>query len=169
MVISTNAPWFRFLPGWLSAKLFCTEETLHRIEAAVITAEEKTGAEIKVCIEGSLTILERIRGWTPQMRAQEIFTRHKMWDTADNNGVLVFVLLNQRAIEIVSDRGLSTELDTNYWKKLCDSFEGEVHSKGLLPAIVSIVQEIGAYCSVRYKRGESASESGRLTNTVIRN
>src|SRR5690606_24998795 len=80
------------------------DESLRRIEQAVSEGERGHSAEIRIAIEASLPWHRAARGVTPHDRALEVFSELRVWDTEGNNGVLVYLLVADHAIEIVADR-----------------------------------------------------------------
>ena len=94
-------------------------ETQQAIEQAVRECESLHAGEIRFAIEQALSPLQ---AWqmTPRDRAIEIFSQLRVWDTEYNNGVLIFVLLADRAVEIVADRGVAGgDIDASEWQPAC--------------------------------------------------
>lgn len=81
--------------------------TLDAIEAAIRDAESRHSGEIRFAIEASLHPWLVWRGVTPRERAVHVFSQLRVWDTEHNNGVLIFLLLADHAVEIVADRGVA--------------------------------------------------------------
>lgn len=81
--------------------------TLDAIEQAIAAAEARHAGEIRCVIESSLTPRQIWRGVTARARAVEVFSLLRVWDTEHNNGVLIYLLLADRAVEIVADRGVA--------------------------------------------------------------
>jgi uncharacterized membrane protein len=97
--------------------------TLDAIEAAITASEKLHSAEIRFAIEGSLEPNEVWRGKRPRARALEVFAALGVWDTAANNGVLIYVLLADRDVEIVADRGYNLRVSANEWADICHAME----------------------------------------------
>jgi uncharacterized membrane protein len=97
--------------------------TLDAIEAAITASEKLHGAEIRFAIEGSLEPHEIQRGKTPRTRALEVFAALGVWDTHGNNGVLIYLLLADKDVEIVADRGYNLRVTTDEWAQICHSME----------------------------------------------
>ncbi len=98
---------------------------MDRLTKQVAESERLHSGEIRICVEASLPLsyLWRV-GKTPSLadvtreRAVMMFSRLGVWDTALNNGVLVYVLLAEHAIEIVADRGIAAHVDASQWAAL---------------------------------------------------
>jgi uncharacterized membrane protein len=88
-----------------------SEQDLDAIERAVDESELSHSGEIRVAVEGALEPGEVWHGKTPRERALEIFAALGVWDTEANNGVLIYVLLADRDVEIVADRGFNGRVE----------------------------------------------------------
>jgi uncharacterized membrane protein len=102
-----------------------TAEVLDAIEAAVRTAEETHAGEVRFVVETDLDTVSILGGKTPRQRAIEIFAGLRVWDTELNNGVLVYVLCADRAVEIIADRGFNGLVTDSEWAAVCRAMEGE--------------------------------------------
>ncbi len=94
------------------------EAALQRIEARVAASETRHSGEIRVCVEAGLPLSTLWQGLQPRDRAVALFGELRVWDTEQNNGVLIYLLLAEHAIEIVADRGLNRHVDEAQWQAL---------------------------------------------------
>jgi len=101
------------------------DDVLTRIESAVKSAETDHTGEIRVAIEADLELSALWRGQSPRERAIEVFSHLGVWDTARNNGVLIYVLLADRDVEIVADRGFASRVEQAEWERVCHVIEKE--------------------------------------------
>jgi uncharacterized membrane protein len=83
-------------------------ELLSKLERYVAASEARHSGEIRICIEAGLPMSYLWRDATPRERAIAMFGKLRVWDTAANNGVLIYLLLAENAIEIVADRAINT-------------------------------------------------------------
>ena len=111
------------------AHLFTTRTQVRRafparsidaIEAAIRASEAAHSGEICFAVEGGLDGLPLFRGQQARERAIELFAQLRVWDTERNNGLLVYILLADRAVEIVADRGISARVAPDEWRTVCD-------------------------------------------------
>jgi uncharacterized membrane protein len=93
--------------GHLALSRRFPRRTLEAIEAAVHDCEQQHPGEIRFAAEAALHLPALIRGTTPRARAIEVFSQLRVWDTEHNNGVLIYLLLADHAVEIVADRGVA--------------------------------------------------------------
>ena len=97
--------------------------TMTDIGSAITAAERSHAGEIRFAVEDSLDPRALLRGQTPHERAIEVFSNLRVWDTQDNNGVLVYVLLADHAVEIVADRGIHAQVGADAWHAICHDIE----------------------------------------------
>lgn len=97
--------------------------TLAAIDTAITASEGQHRAEIRCAVETTLSAGHLLRGVTSTARAAEVFASLGMWDTAENNGVLLYVLLAERRIEIVADRGFDSRVTAAEWHSICADME----------------------------------------------
>lgn len=94
-----------------------------RIAAAIAEQERRHTGELRFVIEGGLPPRQLLRGQSSRERAVELFARLGVWDTAANNGVLIYVLLADRAVEIVADRGIHARVGVQAWEVICGEMQ----------------------------------------------
>jgi uncharacterized membrane protein len=97
--------------------------TLDAIQREIAAQEEAHRGEILFVVEAELSSSQLWHGVTPRDRARQVFALQGVWNTEENNGVLVYVLLADRAVEIVADRGIDAHLDTEQWRGICSEME----------------------------------------------
>jgi uncharacterized membrane protein len=112
---------------------------LARIEASITRSEQAHAAELRVAIEASLPLREAWRGRAPRDRALEVFGMLGVWDSAGNNGVLLYVLWADHAVEIVADRAAAEAIPQQQWREICDALSAAYRAgdfaEGTLAAI----------------------------------
>ncbi len=74
-------------------------------------------------VEGALDGAPLFRNQPARERALDIFSQLRIWDTAHNNGVLIYLLLADRDVEIVADRGIDAKVGAAGWEKICRAME----------------------------------------------
>lgn len=124
------------------ARLFPVE-ALTAIENAVTQSELTHSGEIRVAIEASLEPAEVLAGKTPRERALEVFAALGVWDTDANNGILIYVLLADRDVEIVADRGFNGRVSAQEWAAVCHAMEEEFRAGQYERGAVEGVREAG--------------------------
>ena len=99
--------------------------TLGAIERAVAEQEKRHRGELRVVIEGGLPLQALVAGRTARERAIEHFVRLRAWDTEDNAGVLIYLLLADRRVEIIADRGIHARVGATAWETICGAMQQE--------------------------------------------
>lgn len=93
-------------------------DAVARIEARVTASEHRHSGEIRICVEAGLPLSYLWRRLSARDRAITMFGKLRVWDTEHNNGVLVYLLLAEHAIEIVADRGIHRAVGPAPWQQL---------------------------------------------------
>ena len=118
--------------------------TLSAIAAAIHAAEQAHGGEIRFAVEGALDLPELWRGLSPRDRAVEVFSHLHVWDPEHNDGVLIYLLLADRRVEIIADRGIDTRAGGEAWSVICRSMENHFAAgdfgRGAVEAIEAVTQ-----------------------------
>jgi uncharacterized membrane protein len=91
---------------------------LDRLEARVAASEKRHSGEIRLCVEAGLPLSYLWRNATARERAVTMFGKLRVWDTEHNNGVLIYLLLAEQAIEVVADRGVTRRVPQAQWDGL---------------------------------------------------
>ena len=94
------------------------DAALARLAERVRASESRHSGEIRLCVEAGLPLSYLWRSAPPRERALSMFGKLRVWDTEHNNGVLIYLLLAEHAIEIVADRGLSRHVPPAQWHEL---------------------------------------------------
>ena len=123
--------------------------TLDAIEQAIKRAELTHAGEVRFAIETSLTPRHILNDITPRAHALEVFSQLRVWDTEANNGVLIYVQLADRNVEIVADRGIDAKVGAAGWQKICAGMETEFKRSnfegGVIAGIAAVSRELARY------------------------
>lgn len=118
------------------------DAALQRLAARVAASEQHHSGEIRVSVEAGLPMSYLARGLQARDRAVMLFSKLRVWDTEHNNGVLIYLLLAERAIEIVADRGLTRHVPQAQWEALVagmrEAFAQRQFETGLNAAIAAV-------------------------------
>ncbi len=131
---------------WQLRRVF-SETALQSITEAVRRSELQHGGEIRVAIEAELSSQSLWQGQTPRDRALEVFASLGVWDTAARNGVLIYLCLADRDVEIVADRGLHGRVTDAEWREVCNGVQQSCaegrHTEGMCLAVAEVGRLIG--------------------------
>ena len=130
-------------PDWVVRRAF-PRAALARIGEAIRASERTHTGELRFAIEASLHPGALLRGQNPRARAEEVFAQLRVWDTEANSGVLIYVQLVDRRIEIVADRGISAKVQQPEWNAICRGMEAAFRERrferGALQAIARVTR-----------------------------
>ena len=144
----------RFPPGTLAA-----------IEAAIREAERQHSGEIRFAIETCLDFRRLWRGRDAAWRALDLFSRLRVWDTQQNNGVLIYLLLADRHIEIVPDRGFAGLVADAEWQVVCRCMETEFRAGHFETGALAGIRRVSVLIGRHFP--PSAADRNELPNAPV--
>ncbi len=115
---------------------------LRVIEDVIKASEAEHTGEIRFVVEGGLDGMPLFKGQSARERAIELFSQLRMWDTQDNSGLLIYLLLADRAVEIVADRGISAKVIPHEWSRICREMETAFKKSSYATGVVGGVQAV---------------------------
>ncbi len=128
------------------------DDGLARLTARVRDSETRHAGEICISVEGGLPLSYVWQGLTARDRAVTLFGKLRVWDTEANNGVLIYLLLAERAIEIVADRGLARHVPEGHWAEVVshmrEAFRAGRFEAGLMQAVDEVEALLVAHFSL---------------------
>jgi uncharacterized membrane protein len=110
------------LPDW-RVRAYFSPDAMREIENVIRAAESAHGGQIRFAVENALDIGPLLRGATARERALQVFSDLRVWDTAGNNGVLIYLLLADHDVEIIADRGINNRVGVHEWERICRLME----------------------------------------------
>lgn len=128
-------------------------QTLDAIEHAIRDAEALHDGQIRFAVEAALELSPLLAGHTARQRAIEVFSQLRVWDTEHNNGVLIYLLLADRDVEIVADRGIHVRLGTDVWKSICQDMEAAFRAGKFEAGVSSGIQAVGEQLARHFPAG----------------
>ena len=117
--------------------------TLVAIEQAIREAEAKHNGQIRFAVEAALELAPLLAGQTAQQRALDVFSKFRVWDTEHNNGVLIYLLLADRDVEIVADRGIHAILGQEAWEAVCREMEAAFREGHFEAGVLAGIHAVG--------------------------
>lgn len=137
------------MPPWAWRRAF-PPAMLDAIEAAIRASEATHGGEIRFAIENRLAASRVWRGMSARERAIEVFSTLRVWDTEHNSGVLVYLLLADRNIEIVADRGIAARVDASAWERVAQAMEAEFRQGEFERGALTGIGQVGALLAAHF-------------------
>jgi uncharacterized membrane protein len=145
------------VPPWRLRRIL-PPESLAAIAQAVRDGERGHSGEIRFAVEAALDGRRLWRGVTARERAVEVFSDLRVWDTEENNGVLIYLLLADRDVEIVADRGAARRVPQADWERICRAMEeafrrGEFEA-GIIAGIRAVADRLAFHYGGPDRRGD---------------
>jgi uncharacterized membrane protein len=133
---------------WRLRRIF-PRKVLAHIEQAIKASEATHCGQIRFVVEGALDGAPLFRNQSARGRALDVFSRLRIWDTAHNNGVLIYLLLADRDFEIVADRGIDTKVGAAGWEEICVEMEAEFRAgnfeRGVIAGIEAVSRQLAMH------------------------
>ncbi len=112
------------------------QASLSSLGAAITQGELTHRGELRLVVECAMPSDMVWAGVSNRQRALALFAETGVWDTEDNCGVLLYVNLAERKVDIVADRGIARKIDGAAWQAICDTMthgyaSGDFHDSTL--------------------------------------
>ena len=128
---------------------------LARIEAATAAGERTHRGQVCVAIEAALPASRVMQQFLPRERALEVFGLLRVWDTEENCGVLVYLLLADRDVEIVADRAIHRRVGDDAWQAICTKMEAAFSDGRFAEGVLHGVNEISTLLATHFPRADT--------------
>jgi len=140
-------------------------DALFAIEQAIAGAEATHNGELRFVVEGALSGAPLYQNLSARERAIDLFSHLRMWDTEGRNGVLIYLLLADRAVEIVADRGVDARAGDTAWQDICGAMQAAFRAGHYEAGALEGVRAVSAMLSAHFP-GDGPREN-ELSNQVV--
>jgi uncharacterized membrane protein len=137
-------------------------EALARLTAHVAGSELRHSGELRIFVEAGLPLSYLWRGAAVRERALSLFGKLRVWDTAQNNGVLIYLLLADRAIELVADRGLNPHVLPAQWQAITHTLGVSMHEGHFEAGLMQALDALSAIMEAHFPALEGAVNANEL-------
>ena len=137
-------------------------DLLERLARRVAASEKRHSGEVRIYVEAGLPMSYLLRNATPRQRAIAMFGKLRVWDTEHNNGVLIYVLLAEHAIEIVADRGVARHVSQGEWQAMVARMAGAFRELRYEDGLTQALEETSALLMAHFAVDDSTG--GQETN-----
>jgi len=149
--------------AWLDqsdARRRLSPAAIEQLRRRVAASEQRHSGQVRICIEAGLpasTLWRQLRQRTPirhvvRERALEIFARLGVWNTEHDNGVLIYLLLAERAIELVADRGIAARVAPGVWDAAVARLGQALHEGRFEDGLTQALEEVSALLVEHFPR-----------------
>lgn len=157
--------WFKHFFFMPATKRYFNQQDQHAIAEAVKIAEQGHIGEIQVVIEAYIPASNAYYQDT-YARAKQLFAEIGVWDTEFNSGVLLYINLCDKKVEILIDRGIKKATTQESWNAICESMIQTMKQQKYREAVVNGVNEIGRLLDLYYD-GQTIDIENELSNRPI--
>ncbi len=143
---------------------------LKRLEARVTESERRHIGEIRVCVESGLPLSYLWRNASARERSVAMFSKLRVWDTEHNSGVLIYLLLAERRIEIVADRGLNQHVSDDEWQRILGAMRAAFQAGKFEAGLNQAIDAVDALMLRHLALGEGDRDAGNpneLSNAPV--
>jgi len=141
------------LPDWWVQRVFAGGD-LASIGAAIAACEKSHRGELRFVVEGPLPVSALWRDLSPRARAVELFSSLRVWDTAENSGILIYVQLVDRKVEILADRGIAARVPQAAWDGICREMEAAFRRGAWRQGALQAVARAGELLASHFPAGD---------------
>jgi len=142
------------LPDWFVRRVFARGD-LAAIGAAIAASEKSHRGELRFVVEASMPLTALWRDQSPRARAVDLFSTLRVWDTAENSGILIYVQLVERRVEILADRDLAARVAQAEWDGICREMETSFRHGRWREGALQAVTRAGALLTQHFPAGAS--------------
>ncbi len=135
-----------------TARRVFTPAALDRIQRAIADGERRHVGQVCFAVEAALPLSLVLQHETPRARALETFARLRVWDTEHNSGVLVYVLLADKDVEIIADRGIHRQVGEVAWRNICQTMESAFGEGRFEEGAVAGIEAVSALLARHFPR-----------------
>lgn len=167
--------WLSFIKRLLAHRWLDEDDTrravppdmVQRLAARVAASERRHSGEIRICVEAGLPTSYLWRGATARERAVAQFGKLRVWDTEHNNGVLVYLLLAERAIEIVADRGINAHVSPEQWQAMVARMGAAFREARFEDGLTQALEEVSALLVAHFPVAEGQANTNELPDGPV--
>ena len=152
--------------NWRVRRIF-PPEVLTTIERTIETGEATHSGQVRFVVEGALDGRPLFRGQPARERALDIFSQLRIWDTAHNNGVLIYLLLADRDVEIIADRGIDARVGAAGWEKISAEMESSFGAGNFAGGVIKGIQAVSRQLATHFPRQGGGNNELPDTPVVI--
>jgi len=145
---------------WQMQRVF-SSAILDAIAEQIKQCEATHGGEIRVAIEAELSTQALLKNQTARERAIEVFANLHVWDTAARNGVLIYLCVADRAIEIIADRGFEGKVSAQKWQEVCALLQHHCAEGNYRSAVGSAIQSVSSLIAEHFPQADRNELSDR--------
>ncbi|MCR8957370.1 TPM domain-containing protein [Variovorax sp. S2] len=143
------------------------DAAMERLAARVAASERRHSGEIRICVEAGLPWSYLRRDASARERAVTMFGKLRVWDTEHNNGVLIYLLLAEHAIEIVADRGISARVSAAEWAAMTQRMGAAFREGRFEDGLTQALEEMSALLVEHFPLADDQPDTNELPDAPV--
>ncbi|MEJ1172148.1 TPM domain-containing protein [Variovorax sp. CCNWLW235] len=143
------------------------DAAMERLAARVAASERRHSGEIRICVEAGLPLSYLRRDASARERAVTMFGKLRVWDTEHNNGVLIYLLLAEHAIEIVADRGISARVGAAEWSAMTQRMGAAFREGRFEDGLTQALEEMSALLVEHFPLADDQPDTNELPDAPV--
>ena len=151
---------------WRVRRIF-PPQVMASIERAIKAGEATHSGQVRFVVEGALDGAPLFRDQPARERALDVFSQLRIWDTAHNNGVLIYLLLADRDVEIVADRGIDAHVGAAGWENICKAMETDFRTGNFAGGVIKGIDAVSRQLAAHFPRHGAGKNELPDTPVVI--
>ena len=151
-----------------AARELLTEQAIEQLTAHITHSETRHTGDIRICIEHTLPESYQQRQASARERAVMQFAKLRVWDTEHNNGVLIYLLLTEHAIEIVADRAVARRVETAQWQSIISTLSKDLRSNQYEAALRQAIAQVSLLLERDFPRGTQNADNELADAPIVR-
>ena len=144
------------------------DAVMKRLQALVSESETRHSGEIRIVVEAGLPNSYLWKRLSARDRAITLFGKLRVWDTEHNNGVLIYLLLAERRIEIIADRALDRRVSIIEWHNLLGDMRAEFVAGRFEQGLTAAVAAVGGLLRQHFPLAPGESNPNELPDAPVR-
>ncbi|MCV2368091.1 TPM domain-containing protein [Roseateles oligotrophus] len=137
------------------------------LEASIRASESRHSGQICVCVEAGLPMSYLSKRLSARQRAVTLFGKLRTWDTEANNGVLIYLLLADHAIEIVADRGLNARVSEAQWAGIVEALRSHLSKGQFEQGLKAAIDAVDALLRAEFPLAAGQKNPNELPDAVV--
>ena len=165
----TSRLWHYFT-SFISALRYRRHLQARNIEVlrqTIMQAEKGHRGEIRLVIEHHLPLSQILSNTSARQRAIQWFSDLRVWDTEGNTGILLYLLLNEKKIELVADRGIASQVSQNEWNQICLNLQNKLTEQEVEAGLIMTLNQLGQLLIQHFPHVENEDNPDELSNTPV--
>jgi uncharacterized membrane protein len=151
---------------WSAQRAF-SRENLAAIETEIAYQEQRHAGELRFVVEAALSPFDALNGLSANRRAIQLFGQLGVWDTEQNCGVLIYLLLADKRVEILADRGVHRRAGSPTWESICSAMQHEFAAGRFEQGALLGIRAVGDVLATHFPANTAAGNPNELPDRPL--